>query len=387
MKRILALLVVAIIAAACDATRTLAEGNTAGQTVRDVRTEDGTVTVEVIARGLDHPWGMVFLPDGRMLVTERPGRLSTIARDGRASAPVRNVPAVHARDQGGLLDVALDPDFAVNRMVYLSYAEPGPDGTASTAVARGRLNQAATALDSVTAIFRQEPKVSGDNHFGSRLAFAPDGTLFITTGERFKFEPAQDLSGHLGTIVRIHRDGSIPADNPFVGRQGARPEIWSYGHRNVQGAAIDPRTGTLWAHEMGPRGGDELNIPQAGRNYGWPLVSAGRHYDGRTIPDPSTRPDLAAAVYQWTPVISPSGMIFYTGSQFPKWRGDILMGGLSAKGIVRVDLDGNTVRGEHRIELGQRIRDVAQGPDGAVYALTDQTDGEILRLSPAGGGG
>ena len=286
-----------------------------------------------------------------------------------------------------MLDVALDPDFAANRMVYLSYAEPGPDGTASTAVARGQLNQAATALDGVTVIFRQEPKVSGANHFGSRLAFAPDGTLFITTGERFKFEPAQDLSGHLGTIVRINRDGSIPADNPFVGRQGARPEIWSYGHRNVQGAAIDPRTGTLWAHEMGPRGGDELNIPQAGRNYGWPLVSAGRHYDGRTIPDPSTRPDLAAAVYQWTPVISPSGMIFYTGSLFPRWRGDILMGGLSAKGIVRVDLDGNTVRGEHRIELGQRIRDVAQGPDGAVYALTDQTDGEILRLSPAGGGG
>ena len=387
MKRILPLLVVAIIAAACDPARTLAQGNTAGQSARDVRTEDGTVRVEVIARGLDHPWGMVFLPDGRILVTERPGRLRAVTPDGRASAPVLNVPAVYARGQGGLLDVALDPDFAANRMVYLSYAEPGPDSTASTAVARGQLNQAATALDSVTVIFRQEPKVSGGNHFGSRLAFAPDGTLFITTGERFKFEPAQDLSGHLGTIVRINRNGSIPADNPFVGRQGARPEIWSYGHRNVQGAAIDPRTGTLWAHEMGPRGGDELNIPQAGRNHGWPLVSAGRHYDGRSIPDPSTRPDLAAAVYQWTPVISPSGMIFYTGSLFPRWQGDILMGGLSAKGIVRVDLDGNTVRGEHRIELGQRIRDVAQGPDGAVYALTDQTDGEILRLSPVGGGG
>jgi glucose/arabinose dehydrogenase len=194
---------------------------------------------------------MVFLPDGRMLVTERPGRLRAVTRDGRALAPVQNVPAVHARGQGGLLDVALDPDFAANRMVYLSYAEPGPEGTASTAAARGQLNQAATALDSVTVIFRQEPKVSGDNHFGSRLAFAPDGTLFITTGERFKFEPAQDLSGHLGTIVRINRDGSIPTDNPFVGRQGARPEIWSYGHRNVQGAAIAPRTGTLWAHEMG----------------------------------------------------------------------------------------------------------------------------------------
>jgi glucose/arabinose dehydrogenase len=383
MKPIVPLLVVAVLGVVCDPAVTLAQRTAAGQSIRDIRTENGMIRVEVIARGLDHPWGLAFLPDGQMLVTERPGQLRVITHDGRASAPVQNVPAVYAHGQGGLLDVALDPDFTANRLVYLSYAEPGPNDTASTAVARGQLNQAATALDNVTVIFRQEPKVPGGNHFGSRLAFAPDGMLFISTGERFKFEPAQDLSNDLGKIVRIKRDGSIPPDNPFVGKPGARPEIWSYGHRNVQGAAIDPRTGVLWAHEMGPRGGDELNIPQAGRNHGWPLVSAGKHYDGRPIPDPSTRPDFVVAVYQWTPVISPSGMVFYTGNLFPGWRGDILIGGLSAQGIVRVTLDGNRVRGEHRIELGQRIRDVAQGPDGAVYALTDQTDGEILRLFPA----
>jgi glucose/arabinose dehydrogenase len=383
MKPIVPLLVVAVLGLACDPAAILAQRAAAGQSTRDIRSEDGMIRVAVITGGLDHPWGLAFLPDERMLVTERPGRLRVITRDGRASAPVQNVPAVYAHGQGGLLDVALDPDFAANRLVYLSYAEPGPNDTASTAVARGQLNQAATALDNVTVIFRQEPKVPGGNHFGSRLVFAPDGMLFISTGERFKFEPAQDLSNDLGKIVRIKRDGSIPPDNPFVGKPGARPEIWSYGHRNVQGVAIDPRTGLLWAHEMGPRGGDELNIPQAGHNYGWPLVSAGRHYDGRPIPDPSTRPDFVAAVYQWTPVISPSGMVFYTGNLFPGWHGDILIGGLSAQGIVRVTLDGNRVRGEHRLELGQRIRDVAQGPDGAVYALTDQTDGEILQLSPA----
>jgi aldose sugar dehydrogenase len=382
MKPIVPLLVVAVLGVAYDPVASLAQPVAAGQSTRDIRTESGMIRVEVIAHGLEHPWGLAFLPDERMLVTERPGRLRVITHDGRASVPVRNVPAVYARGQGGLLDVALDPDFTENRLVYLSYAEPGPNDTASTAVARGQLNQAATALDSVMVIFRQEPKVPGGNHFGSRLAFAPNGTLFISTGERFKFEPAQDLSNDLGKIVRIKRDGSIPPDNPFVGKPGIRPEIWSYGHRNVQGVAIDPRTGLLWAHEFGPSGGDELNMPQAGHNYGWPLVSASKHYDGRPIPDPSTRPDLAAAVYQWTPVISPSGMVFYTGNLFPRWRGDILIGGLSAQGIVRVTLDGNKVRGEHRIELGQRIRDVAQAPDGAVYALTDQTDGEILRLSP-----
>jgi aldose sugar dehydrogenase len=347
------------------------------------RTDKAEVVVETVARGLDHPWGLAFLPDGRMLVTERPGRLRLVARDGQVSPPLQGVPRVFAQGQGGLLDVALDPNFASNRLVYLSYAEPG-EGGASTAVARGRLGEG--ALQDVQVIFRQQPKVGGPNHFGSRLVFSRDGTLFVTLGERFKFEPAQDVSDHLGTIVRIDPDGSVPRDNPFVGREGARPEIWSYGHRNVQGAALHPETGALWAHEFGPRGGDELNIPEPGHNYGWPLVSWGRHYSGEGIADPPTRPDLAQSIYHWDPVISPSGMSFYTGDMFPAWRGNLLIGGLSAQALVRLTLDGQRVTGEERIPLGARIRDVRQGPDGAVYALTDQPDGEILRLTPAGGG-
>ncbi|MDJ0387474.1 PQQ-dependent sugar dehydrogenase [Roseomonas sp. E05] len=363
------------------------QGGAAAQAPRQGQTQAGPVQVAVVAGGLDHPWGLAFLPDGRMLVTERPGRLRVVTREGQVSEPVQGVPEVFAQGQGGLLDVALAPDFASNRQIYLSFAEPGPSGTASTAVARGRLDAAATQLQGLEVIFRQEPKVSGGNHFGSRLAFSPQGQLFVTMGERFKFQPAQDLSSGLGKIARLNPDGSIPRDNPFVGRSDARPEIWSYGHRNVQGAAINPATGVLWTHEMGPRGGDELNIPQAGRNYGWPVVSWGRHYNGEPIPDPSTRPDLAGSVRHWTPVISPSGMTFYTGGAFPGWRGNLLIGGLTAQGIVRLELDGDKVTQEHRIALGQRIRDVEQGPDGAVYALTDKDQGEILRLTPAAGAG
>lgn len=348
---------------------------------RLVQTSSGQVRIETIARGLVHPWGLAFLPDGRMLVTERPGRLRLVSQDGGVSAPLAGVPRVFARGQGGLLDVAIAPDFASSRWVYLSYAEPGPGG-AGTAVARGRLGP--TDLQDVQVIFRQVPKVDGANHFGSRLVFSRDGRLFVTLGDRFKFNPAQDLASYLGKIVRINPDGSVPADNPFARSQGARPEIWSYGHRNVQGAALHPTTGVLWVHEMGPRGGDELTIPQAGRNYGWPLVSWGRHYDGRAIPSPSTRPDLAGSLRQWTPVIAPSGMTFYTGSLFLAWRGSLLIGGLVARGVVRLTLQGQQVTGEERIALGQRIRDVRQGPDGAVYVLTDEASGEILRLSPAG---
>lgn len=348
---------------------------------RQINTQAGLVRVDTVVTGLEHPWGLAFLPDGRMLVTERPGRLRVATMQGALSPPVAGTPAVFARGQGGLLDVALEPEFASSRMVYLSYAEAG-EGGAGTAVARGRLNEAATALENLQVVFRQVPKVDGANHFGSRLVFARDGTLFITTGERFKFEPAQDLSSHLGKIIRINRDGSVPRDNPFVGRAGARPEIWSYGHRNVQGATLHPETGVLWEHEMGPRGGDELNIPEAGKNYGWPLVSWGDHYNGTAIPRPPTRPEFADAVWHWTPAISPSGMTFYTGDLFPAWRGNLLIGGLTARGIVRVALDGRRVTGEERLELNVRIRNVRQGPDGAVYALTDQSDGVILRLAP-----
>src|SRR5918993_2168069 len=347
---------------------------------RLVQAPSGQIRVETLARGLVHPWSLAFLPDGRMLVTERPGQLRLLSQNGSVSEPLAGVPRVFARGQGGLLDVALAPDFASSRWVYLSYAEPGPGG-AGTAVARGRLGPA--GLQDVQVIFRQVPKVDGANHFGSRLVFSPDGRLFVTLGDRFKFNPAQDLASHLGKIVRINPDGSVPADNPFGRGQGARPEIWSYGHRNVQGAALHPTTGVLWVHEMGPRGGDELTIAQAGRNYGWPLVSWGRHYDGRAIPSPSTRPDLAGSLRQWTPVIAPSGMKFYTGSLFPAWRGSLLIGGLVARGVVRLTLQGQQVTGEERISLGQRIRDVRQGPDGAVYVLTDEASGEILRLTPA----
>jgi aldose sugar dehydrogenase len=348
---------------------------------RIVRAPSGQVRVETLARGLVHPWGLAFLPDGQVLVTERPGRLRLVSRDGNVSAPLAGVPRVFARGQGGLLDVALAPDFASSRWVYLSYAEPGPDG-AGTAVARGRLGPA--GLQDVEVIFRQVPKVDGSSHFGSRLVFSRDSRLFVTLGDRFKFNPAQDLASHLGKIVRINPDGTAPADNPFARGQGARPEIWSYGHRNVQGAALHPATGVLWVHEMGPRGGDELTIAQAGRNYGWPLVSWGRHYDGRAIPSPSTRPDLAGSVRQWTPVIAPSGMTFYTGSLFPAWRGSLLIGGLVARGVVRLTLQGQQITSEERISLGQRIRDVRQGPDEAVYVLTDEASGELLRLTPAG---
>lgn len=349
-----------------------------------IGTEQGAIRVQSIAHGLEHPWGLAFLPDGRMLVTERPGRLRLVDKDGKISQPLTGVPKVFAVGQGGLLDVAIDPDFAANGLVYLSYAEPGEDGKAGTAVARGKLGEG--GLDNVQVIFRQHPKVDGEYHFGSRLVFAPDGRLFVTLGERFTFETAQDLATHLGKIVRINPDGSVPADNPFVGQEGRLPEIWSYGHRNSQGGAIHPVTGKLWETEFGPRGGDELNIPEAGKNYGWPIVSWGKHYDGRVIPEPPTHPEFADAIAHWNPVISPSGITFYTADAIPGWKGSLLLAGLSSQAIVRLTLEGETVTGEERIPMGQRIRDVVQGPDGAVYALTDEDDGEILRLSLSGSG-
>jgi glucose/arabinose dehydrogenase len=345
---------------------------------RTVRTQAGTIRVETLASGLVHPWGLAHLPDGRLLVTERPGRLRLVGTDGQPSPPLKGVPKVFAEGQGGLLDVALDPNFESNELVYLSYAEPGPGG-ASTAVARAKLGK--QGLDGLQVLFRQMPRVSGPNHWGSRLVFAKDGTLFVTLGERFKFAPAQDLSTHMGQIVRINRDGSVPPDNPFAGKKEGRPEVWSYGHRNVQGAALHPETGALWAHEMGPQGGDELNVAEAGKNYGWPLVSWGQHYDGRPIPKPPTRPDLAGSVRHWTPVISPSGMTFYTADAIPAWKGSLLIGGLSSRGIVRLELSGSTVTNEERIALGARIRNVRQAPDGSVHVLTDQDAGRILRLT------
>jgi len=344
-----------------------------------VQTEAGAIEVETLAQNLSHPWGMAFLPDRRLLVTERAGNLRILDTNNKLSAPLKGVPEVFAKGQGGLLDVALDPDFAQNRLVYLSFAEPGENNKATTALGRGKLE--GNEIKDFKVIFRQEPYVEGPNHFGGRIVFTPEGHLFLTLGERFKFDPAQDLSNHMGTIVRIKPDGTVPKGNPFVGKQGAEDAIWSYGHRNIESAAIDPATNKLWVAEMGPLGGDELNQPVAGRNYGWPVVSWGKHYDGKKIPNPPTRPEFADAVIHWTPTISPSGMVFYTAKMFPAWQGSSLIGGLTSSGIVRVLVKGEKAEEVERIPLAVRTRDVEQAPDGSVYVLTDQANGKVLRLS------
>lgn len=353
--------------------------------VGSVTTQAGAVVIEDVKGGLTHPWGMTFLPGGqRLLVTERTGDLNLLDLETGALSTVEGTPTVFAQGQGGLLDVALHPDFEENRYVYLSFSEPGDEGSASTALGRGHLAADASRLEDFEVLFSQEPKLVAPNHFGSRIAFTNDGEyLFLTTGERFQFEPAQDLSNHLGTVLRLRPDGSVPEDNPFVGQENAEDEIWSYGHRNIESAAIHPETGQLWIAEMGPLGGDELNRPEAGKNYGWPVVSWGQDYDGEDIPDPPTRPDFADAVIHWTPVISPSGMAFYTGDQFPEWQGSALIGSLSDQSVVRVEIDGEQATEAERIPMeGARIREVEQGPDGNVYVLTDQDDGNVWRLRP-----
>ncbi len=342
--------------------------------------------VETIARGLEHPWGLVFLPDGRMLVTERPGRLRILDRDGKLSPPVAGVPAVAAVGQGGLLDVALAPDFATSKRIYFTYGEPR-DGGNGTSVAHARLveEEGAAQLDDVKVIFRQEPAVRSGFHFGSRLAFARDGNLFVALGERNLKATAQDLSNHQGKVVRIGADGAVPPDNPFVGRADARPEIWSYGHRNPQSAAIHPATGKLWIVEHGPKGGDEINVPLAGKNYGWPVIGYGVDYSGAKIHESTHKEGMEQPIYHWTPSIAPSGMAFYTGDAFPGWRGNLFVGALALTHLNRLELDGEKVVKEERLlaDLGHRIRDVRQGPDGALWLLTDATDGKVLRLTPA----
>jgi glucose/arabinose dehydrogenase len=348
------------------------------------RTEKHEVRAVSVAKGLEHPWGMAFLPDGRMLVTERPGRIRIVARDGRISPPVAGVPEVHARGQGGLLDVALHPDFARNRLVYFSYAEPGAGG-AGTAAAFARLSDDGARLENLKVIFRMEPKTGGGLHFGSRVVFARDGRVFITIGERGQMDMAQDISVNRGQVIRLEADGRVPADNPFVNRHGARPEIWSYGHRNPQGAALHPETGRLWTVEHGPAGGDEVNIPLAGRNYGWPVIGIGRHYHGAQIGIGPSKAGMEQPVYNWNPAIAPAGMDFYTGDKFPGWRGNMLVAVLRQQMLVRLELSGEKVVREERMlrDIGHRLRHVRQGPDGFVYLLTDESDGKILRLEPA----
>jgi glucose/arabinose dehydrogenase len=349
---------------------------------RSIETEAGTMVVSTVVAGLEHPWGLAFLPDGRMLVTERPGRLRVVATDGSLSAPVTGVPAVRAVGQGGLLDVATDPDFADNGLVYLSYAEPGEGDLSGTAVARGRL--VGGALEDVEVLFRQLPKLDSKQHYGSRLVFARDGRLFVTLGDRgSQRDAAQDPGTYFGKVLRIGRDGSAPADNPFAGRAGARPEVFSTGHRNVQGATLHPVTGELWAHEHGPRGGDEVNVVRAGLNYGWPVITYGREYYGPAIGEGTARAGMEQPLHYWVPSIAPSGMAFYTADAIPAWRGNLLVGALAAQQLVRLELTADDrVAHEERITLGERIRAVVPGPDGAVYLLTDTgRASRLLRLS------
>jgi aldose sugar dehydrogenase len=345
------------------------------------------VKVETFAKGLVSPWGMAFLPDGRAIVTERPGRMRLVARDGRVSAPLGGVPAVATGGQGGLLDVALSPDFASSKVIFISYAEPRQTGGSATSVARARLELEGDGgrLDDFRVIFRQQPATSGPIHFGSRLVFARDGNLFVTLGERGQREKAQDLGTHYGKVVRIRPDGSVPPDNPFVNKRDAQPEIWSYGHRNLQAAAIHPATGKLWTVEHGARGGDEVNIPLAGRNYGWPVITYGRDYSGLKIGEGTAKAGMEQPVYYWDPSIAPSGMAFYTGKLFPEWKGNLFVGALRGQALHRLVLGGERVVGEEVLlrDLGERIRDVRSGPDGALWLLTDNPAGRVLRLVPA----
>jgi aldose sugar dehydrogenase len=346
----------------------------------------GNLRVETVARGLVNPWSIAFLPDGRMLVTERPGRMRIVAKDGALSPPLAGVPAVRNASQGGLLDVVLDREFAQNRTIYFCYAEPASGG-GRTALARATLRADETpGLDAVKVIFHQDGPLSSGNHYGCRIVQARDGNLFLTMGEHFTFrDEAQNLANHLGKIVRIRPDGSVPPDNPFVNRAGAKPEIWSYGHRNAQGAALNPQTGVLWEHEHGPRGGDEINIPQAGKNYGWPVIGYGIDYNGAKIHESTQKAGMEQPIKYWVPSIAPSGMAFYTGDMFAGWKGNLFVGALAGQMLVRLELDGDKVTKEERLltNLGERIRDVRQGPDGALYLATDSSSGRILRVTPA----
>ncbi|WP_406664698.1 PQQ-dependent sugar dehydrogenase [Gallaecimonas sp. GXIMD1310] len=333
-----------------------------------------------LAEGLEHPWGMAFLPDGRLLISERPGRLLLFGADGMLT-PITGLPQIAAGGQGGLLDVAWHDGW-----VYFSFVAPGPQaGQRATAVARARLK--AHQLDDVQILFRQVPWYSSQAHFGSRLAFDSKGYLYITLGDRYQLrEQAQKLDNHLGKVVRLHADGRIPEDNPFVHTPGALPAIWSYGHRNVQGAAVDRQTDQLWTHEHGPQGGDEVNIDRAGGNYGWPVVTFGEEYGGGRIGEGTQKAGMVAPLHVWVPSIAPSGMLFYHGQHFPNWQGNLLIGSLKFGFLVRLERQGQRIVAEHRLlaeQLGQRLRDIEQGPDGHLYLITDAANGRLLRLAPA----
>lgn len=347
----------------------------------------GRLEVQTVASGLSYPWALAFLPQGRVLVTERQGRMRIVAQQGQLSPPVKGVPEVMATGQGGLLDVVADKDFAQNSTIYFCYSERAGTG-GRTAVARAKLiDGAAPRLDDLKVIFRQEGPLSSGNHYGCRIVQASDSNLFVTLGEHYSGRnEAQNLANHLGKIVRIATDGAAPPDNPFIGREGARPEIWSYGHRNPQSLAINPANNELWEIEHGPRGGDEVNIIGKGKNYGWPVIGYGIDYSGAKLHESSSKPGMEQPIKYWVPSIAPSGMAFYTGDLFPRWRGSLFTGALAGQFLVRLQLNGNAVTSEERIlqNLNERIRDVRQGPDGALWLLTDSSSGRLLRITPAG---
>ncbi|KII37280.1 oxidoreductase [Pseudomonas fluorescens] len=352
----------------------------------EMQSEQGTLEVTPIATGLEHPWALAFLPDRQgMLVTERPGNLRVVTVDGKLSAPLNGVPKVWAKGQGGLLDVALSPDFKQDRMVYLSYAEGGGQGDkAGTAVGRGRLSEDLTTLKDFRVILRQEPKLSSGNHFGSRLVFDRDGYLFVTLGENNDRPTAQDLDKLQGKVIRIYPDGKVPNDNPFVGQAGVRPEIWAYGVRNPQGAALNPWTGTLWENEHGPLGGDEVNIIERGKNYGWPLATHGKNYSGLPIPEANgkTAEGTVGPHHVWEKSPGLSGLAFYDGDRFKAWQHNAFIGALVTQELIRLQFEGDKVVHEERLlgEFNKRIRDVRQGPDGYLYVLTDEEDGGLYKI-------
>lgn len=355
----------------------------------EVDTEKARVKVSTVTDGLKNPWGLTFLPSGAMLVTERSGDMRVVSADGTKGPALKGLPEIESRGQGGLLDVTLDPDFAENRWVYFSFSEPGEGGT-STAVARGKLDSdSSEELTQVEVIFSQKPKVKSNGHFGSRLVFRDDGTLFVTMGDRQQdFEDAypQKLNSHIGTLVRINSDGSVPDDNPFVGNKRALPEIWSYGHRNVQGADLHPQTRELWTGEHGPQGGDEINLTEAGKNYGWPVITYGEQYGGGKIGEGTHKEGMEQPLHYWDPSIANAGMTFYTGDKFPQWRGNLLVTALKFQLLSRLELEGTEVKHEERMfadSVGKRLRDVVQGPEGYLYLLTDDSNGAILRVTPA----
>jgi glucose/arabinose dehydrogenase len=375
-----------LLATVCASTLLAVSAPVLAATAQDMQSEQGTLEVMPIATGLEHPWALAFLPDRQgMLVTERPGNLRVVSAGGKLSAPLNGVPKVWAKAQGGLLDVALSPDFKQDRMIYLSYAEGGGQGDkAGTAVGRGRLSEDLTTLNDFRVIFRQEPKLSVGNHFGSRLVFDRDGYLFVTLGENNDRPTAQDLDKLQGKVVRLYPDGKVPEDNPFVGQAGVRPEIWAYGVRNPQGVALNPWTGTLWENEHGPLGGDEVNIIERGKNYGWPLATHGINYSGQPIPEAKgkTAEGTAGPHHVWEKSPGLSGLAFYDGDRFKAWQHNAFIGALVTRELIRLQFDGDKVVHEERLlgELGKRIRDVRQGPDGYLYVLTDEEDGGLYRV-------